>query len=152
MSGQCSLSNPGAFSSFVLSISRIKCFWSSSTVRVDQPPPHTTGTDGQTSFPGHLPHLCHRDGVAQIPAHTPHDQVAWIVSPFERIGCSDGHVYPYQIGHPAFRNGTPITPIPNGDRPVFSDIYAPDYRLTIEAAASPSAAGRRVGAGAPGFP
>src|SRR5450755_804104 len=35
---------------------------------------------------------------AEIPAHTPHDNVAWIVSPFERIGCGDGHVSPYQIG------------------------------------------------------
>ena len=58
------------------------------------PTPHTTRADRKTSFPGHLPHLCHRDGIAEIPAHTPHDNVAWIVSPFERIGCGDGHVSP----------------------------------------------------------
>src|SRR5580658_8593429 len=56
------------------------------------PAPHTTRTDRKTSFPGHLPHLCHSDGIAKIPAHTPHDNVAWLVSPFERIGCADGHV------------------------------------------------------------
>jgi hypothetical protein len=55
---------------------------------------------------GHLPHLCHRDGIAEIPAHTPHDYVAWIVSPFEWIGCGDGHVSTLQIGTPVFRNGT----------------------------------------------
>src|ERR1700685_3463706 len=73
------------------------------------PTPHTTGADGQTSLPGHLRHLCHREGVAEIPAHTPHDDVAWIVSPFERIGCGDGHVSPYQIGISGFRNGTLLT-------------------------------------------
>src|ERR1700693_5309209 len=45
-------------------------------------------------------------GVAEIPAHTPHDNVAWVVSPFERIGYGDGHVSPYQIGTQCFRNGT----------------------------------------------
>src|ERR1700728_752178 len=66
------------------------------------PTPHTTGAAGQTSFPRHFCHLCHRDGVAQIPAHTPHGDVAWIVSPFERIGCGDGHISPYQIGTRVF--------------------------------------------------
>ena len=51
------------------------------------PTPHTTRADGQASFSGHLPHLSHRDGVPEIAAHTPHDNVAWIVSPFERIAC-----------------------------------------------------------------
>jgi len=32
---------------------------------------------------------------------------------------------------------------PNGDRPVFSDIYAPDYRLTIEAAGGQHRANRK---------
>src|SRR6202034_4483626 len=48
------------------------------------PTPHTTRADRKTFFPGHLPRLCHRDGLAEIPAHTPHDNVAWIVSTFER--------------------------------------------------------------------
>jgi hypothetical protein len=32
------------------------------------------------------------------------------VSPFERIGCGDGHVSPYQIGISGFRNGTELLP------------------------------------------
>ena len=34
------------------------------------------------------------------------DGEVWIVSPFERTACGDGHVLTYPIGHPAFRNGT----------------------------------------------
>jgi len=60
------------------------------------PPPDTAGADGQTSFCGNLTHLGKRKWVPQIPTHAPHDDVTWIMSPFEGIGCGNRHVSPYQ--------------------------------------------------------
>jgi len=72
------------------------------------PPPDTAGADGQTSFCGNLTHLGQRKWVPQIPTHAPHDDVTWIVSPFEGIGCGNRHVSPYQRAAIGFSQRNPF--------------------------------------------
>ena len=90
------------------------------------PPPDTTGADGQTSFRSHLRHLCRRNRVPEIPTHTPHSDVARIWSPLERIGSGDRHISTYQTDPANFRNEIVRREVcsasPHNFRPVVSQI------------------------------
>jgi hypothetical protein len=84
---------PASVSRLQVASTALVQFW---TADLD-PPPDVTGSDEQTSFDSHFTHLCHRERVPKISPHTPQDDVTRIISPFERIGCGDRHVSPYQI-------------------------------------------------------
>jgi len=61
------------------------------------PAPDTTGVDEQTTFESHPGHMLKMRSETLVPAHAPENDIARIVTPFERIRRGERHVSPYQI-------------------------------------------------------